>query len=215
MHYAVVNAPPGSQGKPYRFYKFRTLNTANKCSEVDEFSLVYESPDQLKEICPLEDIKAILVSLGHEVPENATHDACVNALHRLVEESAITWSAEASEAAQIEEEPEMAAKKATKKTAAKKSAKPKVAKEAKPKKERKVPLQAKVTGKMGKSGKIKKLSPNPAREGTIRHTNLEVIYNSKTVEDALRDLRVLPKPGGMGDIRFAVANGLIEIIDNG
>ena len=205
MHYAVVNAPPGTQGKPYRFYKFRTLNVANKCSEVDEFSLVYESPDQLKQLCPSEDIRAILVALGHEVPETANHDALVNALHRLVETEATSWSKE-NEAAQSEEEPEMAKKATAKKPAAKKAA---------VKKERKVPLQAKANGKMGKTGKIKKLAPNPAREGTKRFTNLEVIYNSKTVEDALRDLRNLPAPGGMADIRFAVANGLIEIADNG
>jgi hypothetical protein len=201
MHFAIVNAPPGTQGKPYRFYKFRTLNTANKCSEVDEFALVYESSEQLKQLCPTDDIRAIVVAMGHEVPENANHDALVRALHRLVENEAVSWSTTQTE------EPEVATKKAPKK-----AAKPKVAKE---KKERKSPLQAKFSGKLTKSGKIKKLAPNPARAGTRRHLNLEVIYNSKTVEDALRDLRNLTTPGGMVDIRFAVANGLIEIIDNG
>jgi len=214
MHYAIVNAPPGSQGKPYRFYKFKTLNAANKCSEVDEFALVYESPDQLKQLCPAADLRAILVATGNEVPDSATHDALANALHRLTEQNATSWSAEKAEEITQQEEPDMAVKKA----AAKKSSKPKAAKpkkEAAPKKERRAPLQAKAKGGMPKAGKIKKLAPNPAREGTKRFTNLEVIYNSKTVEDALRDLRNLPVPGGMTDIRFAVANGLIEIADNG
>ena len=110
----------------------------------------------------------------------------------------------------------MAEKKATKKASPKKSAKPKAAKKTEPK-ERKKPLQAKVKGRgaVPKEGKIRKLAANPARAGTKRHTNLEVIYASKNVQDALRDLRALPNPGGMDDIRFAVANGLIEIVDAG
>lgn len=216
MHYAVVPAQPGSKGKAYNIYKFRTLKVANNCSEVDEFALVYESPEQLKEISPAEDLRAILVSLGHEVPETATHEALARALHKLAEETATTWSSEQAEETTQEEEPDMAEKKATKKASPKKSAKPKAAKKTEPK-ERKKPLQAKVKGRgaVPKEGKIRKLVANPAREGTKRHTNLEVIYASKNVQDALRDLRALPNPGGMDDIRFAVANGLIEIVDAG
>lgn len=215
MHFAIVNAPPGSTGKPYRFYKFKTLNAAHKCPEVDEFALVYESQEQLQQLCPMEDIRAVLISLGIEVPESVTHAALANALHKLTEKNATSWSSEKAEETTLEEEPEEMAsiKKAAKKSAAPKKAK---AKKAAPvKKERKVPLQAKLTGRMQQTGKIKVLGKNPAREGTNRYDNLAVILASKTVEEALRNLRNLPKPGGMVDIRFALANGLIEVQSNG
>lgn len=98
----------------------------------------------------------------------------------------------------------MATAKKAKKSAAKK---PKA-----PKKERK--LQAKVAGRMAKTGKIKKLGTNPAREGTKRYENLEVILQSKTVESALETLRNMTPPGGMLDIRFALESGLIEVATN-
>lgn len=222
MHFAVVTAPEGSTGKPYRFYKFRSLKAAHKCPEVDEFALVYESEEQLQQLCPADDLWGILRSVGVEIPSNATHVMLAKALHRLVEENATTWSSEkAEEATQIEEEPEMAEKKA-KKPAAKKAkdfSKPKkpaaVAKEKTPKVAKKRPLQAKVTGKLPKQGKIKVLGHNTARPGSIRYENLEVIFSAKTVEEALRNLHAMPRKGGTVDLRFALANNLIEIIDNG
>jgi hypothetical protein len=67
---------------------------------------------------------------------------------------------------------------------------------------------------MSKTGKIKKLGTNPAREGTKRYENLEVVLQSRTVESALETLRNLTPPGGMVDIRFALESGLIEISGN-
>ena len=209
MHYAVVNAPPGSSGNAYRFFKFKALSAAHKCPLVDEFALVYEVPEQLQQLCPADDLRAILIACGVEVPDSATHIMLANALHRLVEENATSWAKESAQNG----EPEMASVKKAKKAAAPKKAKAKKAPA--PKKERKVPLQAKLKGRMAREGRIKKLGTNPAREGTNRYANLEVILAAKTVEEALRNLRNLPKPGGMVDIRFAIANGLIEVADNG
>lgn len=209
MHYAVVNAPPGSTGKPYRFFKFRTLNAAHKCQEVDEFALVYESQEQLEMLCHPDDIKGILTAVGVEVPSVVTATALAKALHRLVEETATTWSSEKAEETTQEEEPDMATAKKSKKPA-----KAKTKTTTKPvKKERKTPLKDKARGPLAQTGKIKVLAKNPAREGTIRHANLEVILNSKTLEEALRNLRNMTPPGGMIDVRFAVANGLIEILN--
>lgn len=211
MHYAIVDAPPGATGKPYRFYKFRTLTSAHKCPEVSEFALVYESPEQLKQLCPADDIRAILVAMGHEVPETISHSALVDGIHKLVEQTATTWSSEkADETTPEEEEPDMATAKKTKK-AAKPKTKTATAKKPAAKKERKAPLQAKATGRMSQTGKIKVLADNPARKGTHRYDNLEVILAAKTVEEALRNLRNMTPPGGMVDIRFAVANKLIEV----
>jgi hypothetical protein len=134
MHYAVVSAPEGSHGKPYRFYKFRSLASAHKCPEVDEFALVYESVEQLEQLCHPDDTKGILVSLGVEVPSTANRSMLAKALHRLAEENATTWSSEKAEEATHEEEPDMAVKKAkTKKPKAvkQKVIKPKVVKERK------------------------------------------------------------------------------------
>jgi hypothetical protein len=209
MHFAVVSAPEGSQGKPYRFFKFRTLNAANKCPDVDEFALVYESEEQLQQLCHADDLKGILRSLGVEIPSNATPVMLARALHRLVEENATTWSSEKAEEITQSEEPEMAEKKA-KKPAAKKPAKPKAEKVAKPKAEKR-PVQAKVSGKLPKESRIKVVGKNPARPGSIRFENLEVIFAAKTVEEALRNLRAMPRKGGMIDIRFAIDNGLIEV----
>lgn len=214
MHYAIVNAPPGSQGKPYRFFKFRSLASAHKCPDVDEFALVYESSEQLKQVCPAEDLKAILTAIGQEVPDYISHDMLAKGLHTLVEENATTWSSEKADEATQEEEPDMATAKKTKKAAASKKPQTKTATAKKPaaeKKERKVPVKAKVIGKVEKVGKIKVLAANPARNGTHRYENLEVIFAAKTVEEALRNLRNMTPPGGMLDIRFALANKLIEI----
>lgn len=218
MHFAVVSAPEGSQGKPYMFFKFRTLNAANKCPDVDEFALVYESEEQLQQLCHADDLKGILRSLGVEIPSNATPVMLARALHRLVEEKATTWSSEKAEEITQPEEPEMAEKKA-KKPASKKEtvAKPKAEKTVKPKAEKiakpkaKSSVQAKGGGKLDKAARIKVLTKNPAKPGSIRYENLEVIFAAKTVEEALRNLRAMPRGGGMLDIRFALANGLIEV----
>lgn len=211
MHFAVVDSPPGGQGKPYRFYKFRSLASAHKCPEVNEFALVYESPEQLQQLCPADDIKAILIAVGVDVPDNAGHVALANALHKLVEETATTWSSEKAEETTPEEEPDMATVKKAKKSTAKPKTKTATAKKPAVKKERKVPLQAKASGKLAQAGKIKVLAENPARKGTNRYQNLDVILAAKTVEEALRNLRNMTPPGGMVDIRFAVANRLIDI----
>jgi hypothetical protein len=215
MHFAIVDSPSGSQGKPYRFYKFRSLASAHKCPEVTEFALVYESLDQLKQLCPADDIRAILIAVGETVPTSISHEMLATGLHKLVEQNATTWSSEKAEEATQEEEPDMATAKKAKKTAKTKTAtakakKPAVKKVAE-KKERKVPLKTKATGKMESSGKIKVLAANPARKGTHRYENLEVIFGSKTVEEALHTLRNMTPKGGMLDIRFAVANKLIEV----
>jgi hypothetical protein len=214
MHYAIVNAPPGSVGKAYRFFKFRSLSSAHKCPEVDEFALVYESMEQLKQICPTDDLKAILVSVGKEVPNFISHEMLAQGLHKLVEQNATTWSSEKADETTQEKEPDMATAKKTKKAASAKKPKTKTVAAKKPaaaKKERKIPMKTKAVGKMEHAGKIKVIGANNARKGSNRYNNLEVIFAAKTVEEALRNLRNMTPKGGMLDIRFAVANGLIEI----
>lgn len=215
MHYAIAAGEPGTQGKPYKFFKFRTENATQKCTKSDEFSIVFDSPEQLQEVCPNEDIVGILTAMGVEVNSTYTYTptACAKALFRLVEQNAVSWGHDEPDPTPTEE-PAMAeaVKKPAKKSAAKKPKSEKKAKAAKAPKEKKPNLQAKARGSVPKTGKIKKLAPNPARVGTNRHLNIEAILGSKTVEEALNNLRNLQPQGGMVDIRFALANKLIEVI---
>jgi hypothetical protein len=208
MFYVVLNGQPGSQGKAYHFYKFKSENAAKKCARTDDFSLAFESADGLEVVCSADDIKGVLTASGVEVPETATKSQMANALFLLVSENATSWSGKNDETTQTEE-PDMATAKKAKKSAAKKPKAEKVAKVKAPKK-----VQAKAPGRMSKTGKIKKLGTNPAREGTKRYENLEVVLQSKTVESALETLRNMTPPGGMLDIRFALESGLIEISGN-
>lgn len=204
MIYAIVPGEPGTQGKAYHFFKYKARTSAQKNAGSDEFSLVFESAEELQQLRPTEDLKGILTSSGVDVPETATESQIANALFLLVSENA-TWPAQKEEATQTEE-PEMAT---AKKTKSKKAPAEKKAKA--PKKV----IQAKTSGRMAKTGKIKKLGvPNPARQGTKRYENLEVVLGSKTVESALETLRNMTPPGGMLDIRFAIESGLIEVTNN-
>jgi hypothetical protein len=104
-----------------------------------------------------------------------------------------------------------AKKSATKKAKAPKEAKPKKEKVAKAPKEPKPKLQMKKIGKFDPRAKIKKLvKENPARPGTLRHTNLEIVFNSKTVGEAVEALKGTQK-GGLVDVKFAIESGLIEV----
>ena len=203
MIYVILNSPPGTQGKAYHFYKFNSEISARKCAKTDEFSLVFESVDGLEVVRSADDIKGILTASGVDVPETATKSQMANALFLLVSENATSWSGKNDETTQSEE-PDMATAKKAKKPKAEKVVKAKAAKK----------VQAKVAGRMAKTGKIKKLGTNPAREGTKRYENIEIILQSKTVESALETLRNMTPPGGMLDIRFALESGLIEVTTN-
>jgi hypothetical protein len=103
MFYVVLNGQPGSQGKAYHFYKFKSENAAKKCARTDDFSLAFESPDGLEVVCSADDIKGVLTASGVEVPETATKSQMANALFLLVSENATSWSGKNDETTQTEE----------------------------------------------------------------------------------------------------------------
>ena len=57
------------------------------------------------------------------------------------------------------------------------------------------------------------LAEPPIREGTNRYRNMFVVLRSRTVGEALDRLKKLESKGGMKDIRLAVKNKPIELIN--
>lgn len=214
MYYAIVAGEAGTQGNAYKFYKFKTENAAVKCAKLDEFSVVFLTEDGLKELCKPEELTGILTAMGVEVNDGYSHETLAKAVFRMAEERA-TWASEENPEPPVEQESEeMAAakKSATKKAKAPKEPKAKKEKVAKAPKEAKPKLQRKKIGKFDPKAKIKKLvKDNPARPGTVRHQNLEIVFSSKTVEEAVAALKGTQK-GGLVDVKFAIANNLIEVI---
>ena len=57
MFYAICDGPP------WFFLKFKTLEAMKPCSAIDEYSIVYSTPEQLCNSCTKSELKALTLNV--------------------------------------------------------------------------------------------------------------------------------------------------------
>lgn len=95
MIYAIVPSE-SEHGLPYKFYKFKSHAAAHKASVVDEHSVVYEEPKQLLDM-PVPELTGIFRSVHPSDKTTVGKEQIVAALHRMVEEKAVTFTEQKQE----------------------------------------------------------------------------------------------------------------------
>jgi len=207
MFYAICDGPP------WFFLKFETLEAMKTCDAIDEYSIVYSTPEQLFNSCTKPELEALVLNVlhGHRgdceehkalaesirkqiatptLRELFTKERATKALHEIVTRQASFWKA----------------KKGTKPmpTYTDVSDLPEPILVTKPRQ---------VRTRFNNDDKIILLKDKPnLREGTNRYRNMSVVMDCETVGEAMEKLRALdPSPGSGMDIRIAIKAGIIEL----
>lgn len=191
MYYAICDGVPTTNGPPFRFFKFKTLASMKSCTEIDEYSIVYngEEPHQLEEVVTFDDLTSIWCSFGLEPKKFAGHSHVANHVHELTRNRATFWKPKKEEtmndAVQIDNDAvDQFNNKAQK-----------AEKEVRPRLEKTTKIVALVDAP-------------PIRLGTNRYRNMEIVMGCATVAE------VIEKLGGYASswhIHHAVKSGAIKL----
>ena len=187
MYYAICDGVPTTNGPPFRFFKFKTLASMKSCTEIDEYSIVYngEEPHQLEEVVTFDDLTSIWCSFGLEPKKFAGHGHDANHVHELTRNRATFWKPKKEETM-----PNIETDAATN-AATLKQNRPRFNKDAKI---------------------VLLIKEATLRPGTNRYRNMEIIMSSTTVGEAMKKLRALDSaPGGGVDIKIAIKAGVIKL----
>tara|TARA_R110002124_G_scaffold256544_2_gene422184 strand:- start:4 stop:582 length:579 start_codon:yes stop_codon:yes gene_type:complete len=189
MFYAICDGPP------WFFLKFETLEAMKTCDAIDEYSIVYSTPEQLCNSCTKEELEALVFVVKPDSEKTFTKERATATLHEIVVKQASFWKPENgvnfmptyTDEAPVPEMDSVLGISITK------------------------PRQ--VRTRFNNNDKIVCLLSAPnIRKGTNRHRNMIVVMDSASVGEAIQRLSALtPSPGSGMDIRIALKAGAIEL----
>tara|TARA_R110000737_G_scaffold326346_2_gene340023 strand:- start:247 stop:873 length:627 start_codon:yes stop_codon:yes gene_type:complete len=205
MFYAICDGPP------WFFLKFETLEAMKTCDAIDEYSIVYSTPEQLFNSCTKPELEALVLNVllasdckEHEalaesirkqiaIPASEklfTKERATKILHEIVVKQASFWK------------PKRGTKPMPTHTDVSDLPEPIL-----------VTKTRQVRTRFNNDDKIILLRNEPnIREGTNRYRNMSVVMDCETVGEAMEKLRALdPSPGSGMDIRIAIKAGVIEL----
>ena len=205
MFYAICDGPP------WFFLKFETLEAMKTCDAIDEYSIVYSTPEQLFNSCSKLELEALVInvllasdrkedkalaeSLRKQIATPAflelfTKERATKTLHEIVVKQASFWK------------PQKGTKPMPTYTDVSDLPEPIL-----------VTKPRQVRTRFNNDDKIILLTDKPnIREGTNRYRNMSVVMDCETVGEAMEKLRALdPSPGSGMDIRIALKAGVIEL----
>ena len=205
MFYAICNGPP------WFFLKFETLEAMKTCDAIDEYSIVYSTPEQLFNSCTKPELEALVLnvllasdckeqkalaeSIRKQIATPAflelfTKERATKTLHEIVVKQASFWK------------PQKGTKPMPTYTDVSDLPEPIL-----------VTKPRQVRTRFNNDDKIILLTDKPnIREGTNRYRNMSVVMDCETVGEAMEKLRALdPSPGSGMDIRIALKAGVIEL----
>jgi len=196
MYYVIA---PNTQGeKPYGFYKFSNLKQAKGSNVVDEYAMVFSTPEQLAENFSIEEINGVIsvvsskqISVGKNIKFSAKQ------LFEITAEKAVS----VKPVEQVVQEDVMEEKEIVQPVKKAKNKTPKVKTVSKP--------------KTFISGELKVLKPFTGSPNSIRGKNLTIILNSATADAAISKMvdSAVTEKVARNFIRWAAAEGYIQVIN--
>ena len=197
--YVVLeNNIESDRNEPYSYFVFPSMRELRDCKEINEYSIVYSTVDQLKEAYTEEELLSVMEAsynklkspLGNETTGYLRAQGVHGEFFSYVDFIARKYKP---------------VKKETKVSAEVVNIEPTAPIKTEPK------AQRTARSKYDPDAKIVVTGDNPYREGSNRWHNFEALAKSATVADALAAMKALTPGGNSVDIRLALEKGAIKL----
>jgi hypothetical protein len=197
--YVVLeNNIESDRNEPYSYFVFPSMRELRDCKEINEYSIVYSTVDQLKEAYTEEELLSVM-----EASYNKLKSPLDNKTTGYLRAQGV--HGEFFSYVDFIARKYKPVKKETKVSAEVVNIEPTAPIKTEPK------AQRTARSKYDPDAKIVVTGDNPYREGSNRWHNFEALAKSATVADALAAMKALTPGGNSVDIRLALEKGAIKL----
>lgn len=197
--YAVLeNNIESDRNEPYSYFVFPSMRELRNCTEIDEYSIVYSTVEQLKEAYTEEELLSVMEASYDKLKSPLDNDTTGYLRAQGVHGEFFSY-------VDFIARKYKPVKKETKVSAEVVNIEPTAPIKTEPK------AQRTARSKYDPDAKIVVTGDNPYREGSNRWHNFEALAKSATVADALAAMKALTPGGNSVDIRLALEKGAIKL----
>ena len=197
--YAVLeNNIESDRNEPYSYFVFPSMRELRNCTEIDEYSIVYSTVDQLKEAYTEEELLSVMEASYNKLKSPLNNETTGYLRAQGVHGEFFSY-------VDFIARKYKPVKKETKVSAEVVNIEPTAPIKTEPK------AQRTARSKYDPDAKIVVTGDNPYREGSNRWHNFEALAKSATVADALAAMKALTPGGNSVDIRLALEKGAIQL----
>lgn len=197
--YAVLeNNIESDRNEPYSYFVFPSMRELRNCTEIDEYSIVYSTVEQLKEAYTEEELLSVMEASYDKLKSPLDNDTTGYLRAQGVHGEFFSY-------VDFIARKYKPVKKETKVSAEVVNIEPTAPIKTEPK------AQRTARSKYDPDAKIVVTGDNPYREGSNRWHNFEALAKSATVADALAAMKALTPGGNSVDIRLALEKGAIQL----
>jgi hypothetical protein len=197
--YVVLeNNIESDRNEPYSYFVFPSMRELRDCKEIDEYSIVYSTVEQLKEAHTEEELLSVMEASYNKLKSPLDNEATGYLRAQGVHGEFFSY-------VDFIARKYKPVKKETKVSAEVVNIEPTAPIKTEPK------AQRTARSKYDPDAKIVVTGDNPYREGSNRWHNFEALAKSATVADALAAMKALTPGGNSVDIRLALEKGAIKL----
>jgi len=197
--YVVLeNNIESDRNEPYSYFVFPSMRELRDCKEINEYSIVYSTVDQLKEAYTEEELLSVMEASYNKLKSPLNNETTGYLRAQGVHGEFFSY-------VDFIARKYKPVKKETKVSAEVVNIEPTAPIKTEPK------TQRTARSKYDPDAKIVVTGDNPYREGSNRWHNFEALAKSATVADALAAMKALTPGGNSVDIRLALEKGAIKL----
>jgi len=197
--YVVLeNNIESDRNEPYSYFVFPSMRELRNCKEIDEYSIVYSTVEQLKEAHTEEELLSVMEASYNKLKSPLDNETTGYLRAQGVHGEFFSY-------VDFIARKYKPVKKETKVSAEVVNIEPTAPIKTEPK------AQRTARSKYDPDAKIVVTGDNPYREGSNRWHNFEALAKSATVADALAAMKALTPGGNSVDIRLALEKGAIQL----
>ena len=199
--YVVLeNNIESDRNEPYSYFVFPSMRELRNCKEIDEYSIVYSTVEQLKEAHTEEELLSVMEASYNKLKSPLDNETTGYLRAQGVHGEFFSYvDFVARKYKPIKKETKVSAEVVNIEPTAPIKTEPKA--------------QRTARSKYDPDAKIVVTGDNPYREGSNRWHNFEALAKSATVADALSAMKALTPGGNSVDIKLALAKGVIKLGD--
>jgi len=197
--YVVLeNNIESDRNEPYSYFVFPSMRELRNCKEINEYSIVYSTVDQLKEAYTEEELLSVMEASYNKLKSPLDNETTGYLRAQGVHGEFFSYvDFVARKYKPIKKETKVSAEVVNIEPTAPIKTEPKA--------------QRTARSKYDPDAKIVVTGDNPYREGSNRWHNFEALAKSATVADALAAMKALTPGGNSVDIRLALEKGAIQL----
>ena len=197
--YVVLeNNIESDRNEPYSYFVFPSMRELRNCKEIDEYSIVYSTVEQLKEAHTEEELLSVMEASYNKLKSPLDNETTGYLRAQGVHGEFFSYvDFVARKYKPIKKETKVSAEVVNIEPTAPIKTEPKA--------------QRTARSKYDPDAKIVVTGDNPYREGSNRWHNFEALAKSATVADALAAMKALTPGGNSVDIRLALEKGAIKL----